>query len=76
MDLKQIGMHVKKKIIKSLSLNCCKHDNKMNTKSKINKIKRKKSSTCINVNKRFCLKKVNTSVPTDLILHIHVPVIR
>lgn len=35
----------KKKIIKSLSLNCCKHDNKMNTKSKINKIKRKKSST-------------------------------
>lgn len=45
----------------------------MNTKSKINKIKRKNQALCINVNKRFCLKqKVNTSVPTDLILHIHV----
>lgn len=48
----------------------------MNTKSKINKSKEKNQALCINVNKRFCLKKVNTSVPTDLILHIHVPVIR
>lgn len=37
-------MYVKKKIIKSLLLICCKYDNKMNIKLKINKIKRKKLS--------------------------------